>query len=140
MNTIKSKIARSITGRLLPAILATITMAITANVLAAMAKAESFLPGLSGVIHPGMIADCAGEIATGLVLLAVARMLGVPVRDIQGDIHEIGKYDGAQDGLCGPKTREAIAKAINDPGVRVIHGRLTSHAKTRRITPSKGGM
>lgn len=121
---IKSKLAAALTGKFLPGILTTATMVAGAKVLEFYAKAEERFPDIREIIQPETLQDATGEIVTGIILLAVARMLGKPVRELQEQADEIGLEPGAKDGLIGPVFKEAHRKMVNDPSVRVEKGRL----------------
>lgn len=132
---LKSKLAKYLTGKFLPGLMTTATIVASAKVLEFYAKAEERFPDLRHIIKLETLQDATGEIVTGVILLAVARMLGKPVRDLQVQMTEAGIYDGENEGLMGPVTKGAIAQGINNPNIRVVKGRVVRETEdTMRVT------
>lgn len=112
---LKSWIINIATGRLLGRVIAACVMAAISGFMIAWGKAINAMPGLGDIVNPQDAINFIALAVTYLVLLAVSRATGKPVRELQEQLQERGEYDGAIDGSLGKKTRTALARVANDP-------------------------
>jgi hypothetical protein len=111
----KNWIINIATGRLLGRVIAAFVMAAISGVMMAWGKIVNIAPGIGDIVNPQDLINFVALLVTYLVLLAVSRATGKPVRDLQLQLQERGEYDGAIDGSLGKKTGAALARVANDP-------------------------
>ena len=80
----------------------------------AYGRAADAIPGLAEVVDPQLVVDLGSQFILALLLLALSRWTGRPVREWQQKLRDTGIYAGRQDGWIGPRTDAALHKAIND--------------------------
>jgi len=112
---LKSWIINIATGRLLGRVIAACVMAAISGVMMAWGKVVNIAPGIGDIVNPQDLINFVALLVTYLVLLAVSRATGKPVRELQRQLQERGEYDGAIDGSLGKKTSTALARVANDP-------------------------
>lgn len=103
------------TGKLLGRVIAACVMAAISGTMTAWGKVVKIAPGIEQIVNPQDLINFVALLVTYLVLLAVSRATGKPVRELQVQLQARGEYDGAIDGSLGKKTRVALARIVNDP-------------------------
>jgi len=112
---LKSWIINLATGRLLGRVIAAAVMASISGAMMAWGKVVNIAPGIGDVVNPQDLINFVALLVTYLVLLAVSRATGKPVRELQQQLQERGEYGGAIDGSLGKQTKIALARVANDP-------------------------
>ena len=111
---------------------ATLTPLIGAAVLAGYHKLP---PEMQAMVDPYAATTVAVGLVAGLLSFALAKWQGIPVEDLQTALAEKGLYAGRIDGDLGEKTRVAIARAVNDPAVKISSQSELASRKPKRPAP-----
>jgi hypothetical protein len=115
---------------------ATLAPLVGAGVLAGYHKLP---PELQAMVDPWALTAIAVGVVSGGLSMALSKWQGIPVAEMQEWLAEKGLYAGRIDGLPGPQTKAALARAIEDPDVDAPEI-LTKHkpARPKVIRPMGG--
>lgn len=74
-------------------------------------------PEMQAMADPWAITTVAVGLVAGAMSWGLAKWQGIPVEEIQTWLAEKGLYAGRIDGLAGPQTKAALARAVDDPEI-----------------------
>ena len=115
----KSALIAWATGRILPRIVLAATAATAGAVMQFYGRLADSIPGLAQIVDPQLVVDLSSQFVLALMLLGLSSWTGKPVRQWQERLRDEGVYAGRRDGWIGPRTDEALLKAINDRHVLI---------------------
>lgn len=72
---------------------------------------------LKSFLDPYAATAIAVGMVSGLLSMALSKWQGIPIEELQEWLSEKGLYAGRIDGLAGPKTQTALARAIENPDI-----------------------
>lgn len=93
---------------------ATLTPLVGAAVMAGYDKLPDEIKALT---DPWALTAVAVGLVSGGLSMALSKWQGIPVEEMQEWLKEKDLYAGRIDGLAGPQTQAALARAIEDPAI-----------------------
>lgn len=111
----KSWVINLATGKLLPRVIASASLAVATQVMVLWDKSDGVLPDLAMVLDPADVVNVVTKFATYLLLFGVSKATGQPIRDLMETAKIANRYDGPIDGWAGPVFAPVLKEMINDP-------------------------
>lgn len=92
----------------------TLTPLVGAGVLSVYHKLP---PELQAMTDPWALTTVAVGLVAGALSWGLSKWQGIPVAEMQEWLRDKGVYAGRIDGELGSKTRVAVARAVDEPGI-----------------------
>lgn len=115
---------------------ATLTPLVGALVMSGYDKLPDAMKALA---DPWAMTAVAVGLVSGALSMALSKWQGIPIEEMQTWLAEKGLYAGRINGLAGPVTKAALARAIEDPEIIEYEPVTAKETKLNKVIRPMGG-
>jgi hypothetical protein len=92
---------------------------------------------IKALTDPWALTAVAVGLVSGGLSMALSKWQGIPIEEMQEWLREKDLYAGRIDGLAGPQTKAALARAIEDPAIEAPE--VLAKPKPKKVIRPAGG-